>query len=142
VIILEPAGYDKEGPLYSQKDVRKGVLGMIDANTYFTKRAKRMSKDIDGAASLMNSATKVYNTAINRMIETEERLTESTKQVSSKVREAADKLGSGLARVEKQANFDRLERYVELLERAESAFSALAELEKSGKLEKIAQAVR
>ena len=40
------------------------------------------------------------------------------------------------------ANFERLERYVELLERASQAMSVLAELEKNGKLEKIANAIK
>ena len=40
------------------------------------------------------------------------------------------------------ANFERLERYVELLERAAQAMSVLAELEKNGKLEKIANAIK
>ena len=40
------------------------------------------------------------------------------------------------------ANFERLERYVELLERAAQAMSGLAELEKNGKLEKIANAIK
>ena len=36
----------------------------------------------------------------------------------------------------------RLERYVELLERAAVAMNSLAELEKTGKLEKIAGALK
>ena len=47
-----------------------------------------------------------------------------------------------LKKVEKNANFDRLERYVLLLERAANAMHSLAELEASGKLEKIAASIR
>lgn len=61
---------------------------------------------------------------------------------SGGVRDAADKLAAGLNKIEKAANFDRLERYVELLERAAKAMDLLATLEQSGKLEKIAGALR
>ena len=58
------------------------------------------------------------------------------------VAKAADDLASGLAKVEKAANFSNLERYVNLLERAATAMQTLAELEKAGKLEKIAGALK
>ena len=51
-------------------------------------------------------------------------------------------MSEGLSRIEKQANFDNLERYVALLERANVALSALAELEKNGKLNKISEALK
>ena len=51
-------------------------------------------------------------------------------------------MSEGLSRIEKQANFDNLERYVTLLERANVALSALAELEKNGKLNKISEALK
>jgi hypothetical protein len=45
-------------------------------------------------------------------------------------------------KVEKTANFSNLERYVNLLERAATAMSTLAELEKEGKLDKISSALK
>ena len=62
--------------------------------------------------------------------------------MSGDVRKAADDLASGLLKVEKQANFANLERYVSLLERAAVSMQTLAELEKTGKLEKIAGALK
>ena len=59
------------------------------------------------------------------------------KKASGDVRDVANKLAEGLIKIEKVANFERLERYVELLERAAQAMSVLAELEKNGKLEKL-----
>ena len=48
----------------------------------------------------------------------------------------------GLARIENAANCDRLQQYVSLIERASSAMKILADLEKEGKLDKIATAIR
>jgi len=44
--------------------------------------------------------------------------------------------------VQKQADFNNLTRYVELLERAATAMTTLSELEKAGKLQKIAGALK
>ena len=51
-------------------------------------------------------------------------------------------MASGLSKIEKSADMARLQGYVELLERAATAMNALAELEKTGKLEKIANSLR
>jgi hypothetical protein len=51
-------------------------------------------------------------------------------------------MASGLIKMEKSANFNNLERYVSLLERAASAMQTLADLEKAGKLDKIAGALK
>ena len=51
-------------------------------------------------------------------------------------------MASGLSKIEKSADMARLQGYVELLERAATAMNALADLEKSGKLEKIANSLR
>jgi hypothetical protein len=69
-------------------------------------------------------------------------MSDMTKKASGNIRKAADDLSSGLAKVEKQANFNNLERYVGLLERAATAMSTLSELEKAGRLDKIAGALK
>ena len=79
---------------------------------------------------------------MSKLIDAESKISETTKKVTGQVRDNAQKLGDGLLRVEKAANFDRLERYVGLLERAATAMSTLAELEATGRLEKIAGAIR
>ena len=69
-------------------------------------------------------------------------ITEASKKASGNIRDATEKLSQGLLKIEKTANFDRLERYVVLLERASVAIESLAELEKNGRLEKIANAIK
>lgn len=101
-----------------------------------------MEKKINEVTEAVQATINVFSHAMDRLVDTEKQLEEKTKKVSGTVRDSAQKLADGLNRVEKLANFERLERYVGLLERAAAAMEALAELEKSGKLDKIASAIR
>ena len=101
-----------------------------------------MSNQIDEATAVVNDAQKKFNHALESFMSTHQVFAESVKKTSSQVRESADKLMNGLQKVEKTADFNRLERYVDLLERAAVAMNSLAELEKQGKLEKIASALK
>jgi hypothetical protein len=112
------------------------------AGTFLTRGAKIMSVDINNAARVLNEAEKNLMTASDRYQEKSTHLSQIAKKCSGDVRKAADDLASGLAKVEKTANFGNLERYVNLLERAAIAMQTLAELEKSGKLDKIAGALK
>jgi len=64
------------------------------------------------------------------------------KTANANIRDSAEKLSQGLSKCEKSANFNNLERYVLLLERAASAVKILGELESTGKLEKISNALK
>jgi len=118
------------------------VFHDVSSGNHFRRRTHRMEKDVEEAVQ----RTQHYKTQLVRsmedVVEMENTMGDTIKRVSGKVRDSAQKLSDGLAKIEKVANFDRLERYVELLERADKAMSSLAELEKSGKLEKIASAIR
>lgn len=100
------------------------------------------SDDIKKAEQIMESAIGNFQKTQERFGNLTQSMTDLTKKASGNIRKAADDLSSGLARVEKQANFNNLERYVVLLERAAVAMSTLAELEKTGRLDKIAGALK
>lgn len=140
--LLDPIAYDRGEPLFSEANVNKIVATMIKDENYFSKRVKRVKNDLERATDLCEEMSKNLSVAIGRLTEAEMAVTESAKKVTGRIRATADNLASGLSKVEKTANFDRLERYVELLERAEKAMSALAALEANGKLEKIAEALK
>jgi len=140
--MLPIAGMRDEGN-FRLDDVMKVAVNRINNDDYFKgRRMHEESKDIQVAQEKINHMLGVMAQSVNTLIATEETLTTKSRQIGGKVRDAADKLSTGLAKIEKAANFDRLERYVELLERAAAAMGTLAELEKLGKLEKIAAAIR
>lgn len=140
---IKPIGRDKGGAKISVIDVTLSVAKQVNyTHNYFRYRAKTVSNDIKAAEAMIDESIKSLNHAYNRMMDLESKLSESSKKQSGNVRDSAEKLAQGLARIEKAANFQRLEGYVVLLERAASAMSQLAELEKTGKLEKIAAILR
>ena len=139
---IAPAMYDKHGPGYRKRDVEKVVVKMINSDQYFKEQAKQMSTDTEKAIELTEDVNARFSKTLDNFQSTTKKFTEQAKNASGGVRDAADKLAAGLNKIEKAANFDRLERYVELLERAAKAMELLATLEQSGKLEKIAGALR
>jgi hypothetical protein len=130
--------------MFTVKSVANTIAAEIEdpAGTFLTRGAKIMSVDINNAARILNEAEKNLMTASDRYQEKSTHLSQIAKKCSGDVRKAADDLASGLAKVEKTANFSNLERYVGLLERAATAMQTLAELEKAGKLDKIAGALK
>ena len=141
---LNMVGQDRRGPMFTTKSVMNSIAAEIEdpAGTFLTRGAKIMSVDVNNAARVLNDAEKNLMAASDRYQEKSTHLSQIAKKCSGDVRKAADDLASGLAKVEKTANFSNLERYVNLLERAATAMQTLAELEKAGKLDKIAGALK
>jgi hypothetical protein len=139
--MISAEGQDRYGEYYDTNKVVGTVLKMIEGEIFFERRANRMSKDLDKASDKVELYKSNLNRAMNDLVNTEKEMTEKTKLVAGKVKDATQKLSDGVKKVESVANFDKLERYVSLLERAEKSMLALAELDKSGKLEKIARAL-
>jgi hypothetical protein len=140
---VKALGQDKQGLYFDQFDVEMVVLQEVMANdNYFMRTRKRMNTQIKEAVNSVEAETKMFVNAIGNLRQQEEQLAELTKKTSGTVRKSANELAEGLIKVEKMADFTRLERYVALLERAALAFDSLAELEKTGKLEKIALAIK
>ena len=140
--ILKPTKIDKHGPMFSKEDVDKASLGVIKSGAYFNHKAGHMMSDTEKAIVKVETVTEAYSKKIDSFIATETKLMESSKKVSQSLRQSTEKLSNGLSKIEKAANFDNLERYVLLLERANFAISSLAELEKTGKLESISKALK
>ena len=141
---LEVAKVDRFGPAISLKSVINVVADELNSEggTYLSRGVKNMSSDMQHATKTLTDAERMLDTAIEKYNAKAVVMSTTAKKCSGDVRKAADDLASGLAKVEKAANFNNLERYVNLLERAATAMQTLAELEKAGKLEKIAGALK
>ena len=133
------------GLLTDEKECTKLIVNSINYESDFFARSKYLNDDAGQIAKATDKIDQMLGAVISGMdslTAAQKELGIKAKSASSSVRESAEKLSSGLLRIEKSANFDRLERYVDLLERAAKAMTALGELEKTGKLEKIASAIR
>lgn len=140
----KPDVIDRNGPGWSVQRVNTAIASELvtESGTYLTRKAKMISTDYEKASELTVTADKMFKRNVSNLMETTEELQNNIRKVSGNVRKAADDLAAGLTRVEKTANFANLERYVNLLERAATAMSTLAELEKEGKLDKISSALK
>lgn len=134
--------YDKDGPSYRADDVNNLAIGYVLAENYFYRRVYKMTTDVEKAEEKINHITQVYKHKIDEFMDMEKSLLDNTKRISSSVRDSTEKLAQSLSRVEKAANFERLEKYVELLERTATAMNSLAALEADGKLSKISNALK
>jgi Na+-transporting NADH:ubiquinone oxidoreductase subunit NqrC len=139
---MRPVGQDSKGLMWSAAGVRNECAADINIGSYFQRRIKTMATDFQAAAAVCDNATELFERSFNSMLMAESSMAAAAKKSSGNIRKAADDLAQGLAKVEKTANFDRLEKYVGLLERAATAMNLLAELEKTGKLDKIASALK
>lgn len=125
--------------------IRADDVGELAVNMMLTGAnpvAKQVDVEREQAMDAMEEIGRTAYAVAKRLSDQRTELTANVKRVVGDVRDASEKLSQGLARVEKAANFDRLERYVTLLERAATAMKALEELERTGRLEKIAGALR
>ena len=140
----KPDVIDRHGPGWTVARITKGIADEMTAETgtYLTRRAKMIETDYEKASEIADTAEKMFKRNASNLMATTDELQANIKKVSGNVRKAADDLASGLMKVEKTANFSNLERYVNLLERAATAMSTLAELEKEGKLDKISSALK
>jgi len=128
--------------MFDTESVNRFVVQDVNAGKYIKHRVKSMNKEAEKAVSELEYTSDALSAAVKRFLDIGRTVDESSKNASSKVRVAADKLSNGLAKIEKIADMSKLEQYVELLERAAKAITVLGDLHDSGKLEKIAVAIR
>lgn len=139
---LQPTKFDKYGPAYTKEDVDKWALGMINTESYFHRRVGKAMSDTEKAIEKMDTMMKEFSVVIDKFQAMESSVVDKSKKATGALKDSAERLSQGISRVEKAANFERLERYVDLLERAATAMRLLAELESTGKLDKIAGALK
>jgi len=132
----------RAGAGFSASSVALYVGKLILSEAYFSRRVSHMSNDIVEATKKVESMTAALKANIDEMVEQENRLEKAAKSVSGSVRSSVEKLGQGITRIEKTANFAQLEQMVSLLERANTALTSLAELEKAGSLNRISEAIK
>lgn len=141
---LHIAKIDRYGAAYTKKSVINTIASEVESDNgnFITRGTKIMTIDMQRATDTLTDAERMFGRAVDKYHAQTAALAASAKKCSGDVRQAANDLASGLSKVEKTANFSNLERYVSLLERAATAMQTLAELEKSGKLDKIAGALK
>ena len=143
ILGLKPAGFERGEALYSNREILANCLKHITNENYFySGKVKDMAKDLEKASSTLDEATKDFNARLTEFVNMQVSLADQTKKSCGHLRDTTNKLNEGFVRLQKQADFNTLERYVLLLERAEKSLSTLADLQQSGKLDKIFAALK
>ena len=137
-VSFKPDVIDRHGPAWKEEKVLMYSAKCVADEHFFYGKAKTMISDLEKASNKIDQAVELYGEKLDCFLDMEKKFSESSKKASAGVRDASQKMADGLAKIERIANFDRLERMVDLLERAEKAISSLSELDSTGRLEKIA----
>tara|TARA_R110000824_G_C14781187_1_gene632021 strand:- start:66 stop:521 length:456 start_codon:yes stop_codon:yes gene_type:complete len=134
----------KNDPLWTGESVTKALAKIVNNNPelYFNQKERNIMKEITNATDIMNKAIEHFDKSYKRFELIETAMQKNIKTKAGDIKAAEEKLMQGLARIERAANFDRLQQYVTLIERASSAMKILADLETEGRLDKIATAIR
>ena len=144
VVLQHPDKVIKNDPLWTGESVTKALAKIVNNNPelYFNQKERNIMKEITNATDIMDKAIEHFDKSYKRFELIETAMQKNIKTKAGDIKAAEEKLMQGLARIERAANFDRLQQYVTLIERASSAMKILADLETEGRLDKIATAIR
>jgi len=134
---------DEHGQMgYRKEDVAKITAGEIAFDKSNIKnRIRSVNKIIEQAQKDTDQTLEHFDKTLTRLVSMTNTCKVQAKSVSGGVRDSVNKLSNGLAKIEELANFDKLEGIVCQLERMEKSLSALAELDKSGSLDRVVKAL-
>ena len=129
--------------LYHRAHVRRGAISLFVANggTY-QGRESIIVTETERATELANDATQMFDAALTKLMAKERGYVEASKKVQGDLRKQMNDLSDTVQRLHKTADLDRLDRYVTTLERMAAAMTTLAELQASGKLARIGEAIK
>lgn len=132
-----------DGECFYSEDVNELLVTNINnSDIFFKTKDKKMSNQIDDATSATDKAMGFFNQKINQFFKLESDFISRSKKTTGDMRDTIQKMGDSLDKLEKTSNLDQLERRVALMERAASAMRELAELQATGKLDKILAAIK
>lgn len=104
--------------------------------------AQHVTPDFEAAAKTIDALADHLADAHARMVKAMDQMAAGAKDASRKARGSATDMVALLDKIDRGANYDRLERNVATLERAAAAMQVLADLEKTGHLGRIIKALQ
>lgn len=123
-------------------DMERLLSNEVD-NGYIEKRIEEIAmSNVEKNANIVKTYSGSLLSAMREFQENERHIATSVKKSSGSIRDSAEKLKNGLEKVQKAADFEKLESMADTLERISKSLSTLAELEDSGKLNKIIKSVQ
>lgn len=134
--------YKKGEPLVPRSEVDKLCLRLTLSGEFIKEKGNVMSDEVSKATEIVDNAVDGFSKSLSRFLALEKSFQSEAKRTSGAARDAAERLSDGIIRIEKAADLQKLERYVDLLERMAKSCSILADLNQSGRLDGIAKALK
>lgn len=104
--------------------------------------ARRVTPEFERAAETIDDLVDHLAEVHARMLKSMDALASGAKEASRKARSSATDMSALLEKINRGANYDRLQKNVEVLERIAAAMTTLADLEKSGHLARVMKALQ
>lgn len=127
-----------------EKEIAKILSNMLTSGEWAKENlsVKATKESLFKALIPMEELEKAFWLKNEKMLKAMNALEESAKKSTSKARDLHHKTNEALIKLDKAINLDVLDRKVQLLERAYDVMERLNELQQTGKLDKILQAIK
>lgn len=105
-------------------------------------RVKNMGNIIKEASDTLGDSITVFTDLLSQVEDKEQKLQKTSKSAIGKVKSSINELGSSMKKIDQLANFTQLQHQADCLERIASSLERISELEKTGKLSAVIQAMK
>ena len=130
--------------LFSVDELAIKLAHMINSGEYFQENVGvkgSISALLKASTSLEKSQDFFYEN-LEKLVKSTDSLEVAVKKSTSRAKDSAHKMADSLKKVDAAVNISKLEQQVSLLERAVDAMERLGQLQQTGKLDKILQAIK
>ena len=141
---FKPVEIDRNGLSYSKVMVEAYTLNEIVINSksnLITRKVKNMSSKIKEALDMMEESIIKVGELNEKLLNSEKSVSESSKKAVSKVKSSVNEMSDSVAKIEKIANFERLERYSKTLLDIADSLERISILQNDGKLDSVIKAL-
>jgi methyl-accepting chemotaxis protein len=147
-LTLKPRGRDKKGDIFLRSDldkviIKETILGhrAHTKETYSQREEIKMTKEIELVGDAFDEAASKVGKKIQSFDSKVKDLTDTTKKATSHVKRSSNDLLVSIEKLNKIADFEKLERLAQTLESICTSISSLSALEKSGQLAAVARSI-
>lgn len=129
--------------LFDKNNVMSMVAEDINEGHQMQRQTnRRITPDFQAATETIDAMASHLEEAQSRMLKSMDALAKGATDASRKARSSASDMAAMLDKINRGANYERLERNVALLERTAVAMQALSDLEKTGQLSRVIKALQ
>ena len=129
--------------LFDKNNVMSMVAEDINEGHQMQRQTnRRITPDFQAATETIDAMVSHLEEAQIRMLKSMDAVAKGATDASRKARSSASEMAAMLDKINRGANYERLERNVALLERTAAAMQSLADLEKTGQLSRVIKALQ